>query len=151
MDSDVAQGRLSRRRMLKRIGAGAAVAWATPVLTSVRTPVFAASGGSCPSDCCVPGVCISEQCICESCGCKTGRCTSPGCFAAFNTEGMCQFFQREGCPCLARCSNSSECPPGQQCLCPDNGCGVSVCVSCCGQNCHGAGRSSKGGATNLGH
>src|SRR2546426_3328048 len=37
---------ISRRRMLKRIGAGAAVAWSAPILTSVRTPAFAQSGGS---------------------------------------------------------------------------------------------------------
>lgn len=34
-------GDISRRRMLKRIGAGAAVAWTAPILTSVRVPAFA--------------------------------------------------------------------------------------------------------------
>jgi hypothetical protein len=32
---------VSRRRMLKRIAAGAAVGWSAPVLSSVRTPAFA--------------------------------------------------------------------------------------------------------------
>ncbi len=34
---------ISRRRMLKRIGAGAAIAWSAPVLTSFRAPAFAVS------------------------------------------------------------------------------------------------------------
>jgi hypothetical protein len=34
-------GGISRRRMLKRIGAGAAVAWTAPIITSVRTPAWA--------------------------------------------------------------------------------------------------------------
>ena len=36
-------GGISRRRMLKRIGAGAAVAWTAPIITSVRVPAFAQS------------------------------------------------------------------------------------------------------------
>lgn len=32
---------ISRRKVLKRIGAGAAVAWTAPILVSVRTPAFA--------------------------------------------------------------------------------------------------------------
>src|SRR6266498_5669809 len=43
MDSDQAEHRITRRRMLKRIGAGAAVAWTAPILTSIRAPAFAAS------------------------------------------------------------------------------------------------------------
>jgi len=46
--------RVSRRKMLKGIGAGAAVVWAAPVLTSVRAPVFAAGSARCgcpPADC----------------------------------------------------------------------------------------------------
>lgn len=34
---------ISRRRLIKRLGTGAAVAWTAPVLLSVRTPAFAAS------------------------------------------------------------------------------------------------------------
>ncbi|MGH2557363.1 MAG: CHRD domain-containing protein [Actinomycetota bacterium] len=36
-------GGISRRRMLKRVGAGAAVAWTAPILMSVRVPAFAQS------------------------------------------------------------------------------------------------------------
>jgi CHRD domain-containing protein len=34
---------ISRRRLIKRLGAGAAVAWTAPVLLSVKTPAFSAS------------------------------------------------------------------------------------------------------------
>jgi hypothetical protein len=34
---------ISRRRLIKRIGAGAAVAWSAPVLLSVRVPAFSQS------------------------------------------------------------------------------------------------------------
>jgi hypothetical protein len=34
---------ISRRRLIKRLGAGAAVAWSAPVLLSVRTPAFSQS------------------------------------------------------------------------------------------------------------
>src|SRR5437588_13118859 len=34
---------VSRRKVLKRIGAGAVVAWSTPILTSIRAPAYAAS------------------------------------------------------------------------------------------------------------
>lgn len=34
-------GDISRRRMLKRMGAGVAVAWTAPILTSVRVPAYA--------------------------------------------------------------------------------------------------------------
>jgi CHRD domain len=37
------QNGISRRRMIKRIGAGAAVAWTAPVLMTVKTPAFAQS------------------------------------------------------------------------------------------------------------
>src|SRR2546428_9685181 len=42
---------VSRRRMLKRIGAGAAVAWTVPVLTSMRAPAFAQGSAPCETNC----------------------------------------------------------------------------------------------------
>jgi hypothetical protein len=41
-------GDISRRRMLRRLGAGVAVAWTAPILTSVRVPAYAqTTPGSC--------------------------------------------------------------------------------------------------------
>jgi Cu/Zn superoxide dismutase len=38
---------ISRRRMLKRVGAGVAVAWTAPILTSVRVPAYAQVSPGC--------------------------------------------------------------------------------------------------------
>jgi hypothetical protein len=65
---DVSDDGISRRKMLKRIGAGAAVAWTAPILTSVQTPAFAQgydgtcadailSGGPSPSE----PVCVDDD------------------------------------------------------------------------------------------
>jgi Cu/Zn superoxide dismutase len=41
-------GGISRRRMLRRMGAGVAVAWTAPILTSVRVPAYAQTSPGCP-------------------------------------------------------------------------------------------------------
>jgi len=83
------RNRVSRRRMLKRLGAGAAVAWTTPILTSAHTPAFAASPGPCREDCRytpyfrLPDLSCDDLCEtceggcvgCSTCvGCATCRC-----------------------------------------------------------------------------
>jgi CHRD domain len=40
-------GDISRRKMLKRVGAGVAVAWTAPILTSVRVPAYAQVSPGC--------------------------------------------------------------------------------------------------------
>ena len=62
-----AAARISRRRMLKRIGAGAAVAWSAPIITSLHTPAFAASGGSCSG--CAPFDCNNPAFTCQNPSC----------------------------------------------------------------------------------
>src|SRR6266516_4274771 len=140
MNADQAPDRIPRRGMLKRIGAGAAVVWAAPVLTSMHTPAFAASGGLCGPDQGCGGCCAILN---NYDGCLAGPSSSTicncglGCFDGLTTEGVCQNFQNTFCCCAQPCSNSNDCPPGQQCLCADacNACGFSICVSCCGHNC----------------
>src|SRR2546421_585484 len=73
--------------MLKGIGAGAAIAWAAPVLTSVRTPAFAQGSPACgcpPFDCTNPQTC-PNTCLCAPhhgggpCVCwNSGFCNGPG-------------------------------------------------------------------------
>src|SRR5205807_7940304 len=41
VDENVQASSVSRRTMLKGVGAGAAIAWSTPILSSLRTPAFA--------------------------------------------------------------------------------------------------------------
>jgi hypothetical protein len=121
MDEHRSKG-ISRRSMLKRVGAGAAVAWSVPVLTSIRTPAFAQfyvcqpgcpecqfgepCGGNCacvgvPEDCFCTGVgiCQTEQPICRQdsdcdvwCGGPGGVCAECG-FIPECVETSCW------CPC----------------------------------------------------
>src|SRR2546428_6130851 len=102
MESDQAEHRISRRRMLKRIGAGAAVVWSAPILTSIRTPAFAASGGLCGPDQGCGGRCVtlngSPGCLDGPSATMTCNC-GLGCFDGLTTEGVCQNFNNTFCGC----------------------------------------------------
>ena len=50
---EVPRNRISRRTVLKRVGAGAAIAWTAPVIASIRVPAFAQAEGSPLCDACV--------------------------------------------------------------------------------------------------
>jgi hypothetical protein len=114
---------ISRRRMLKRIGAGAAVAWSAPILTSIRTPAFAQYGA------CSPGS------PCLSCGPDAGCPTelSPHC------GGGTDCFQLDYCGCVTDvdgknvCLNvqfgSGPCTSSSDCL--DNEACVRICSNLC--------------------
>jgi transcription elongation factor len=130
---------ISRRRMLKRIGAGAAVAWTAPILTSIRTPAFAASPRTCTG---------------ESCGCDLG---TPCNFAidCHNSGGACNCWvlaDASACYCgvFDSCSNhqpcasNADCPSGQCCI--TNCCG-SLCYLPCGGR---SGRRPSGNARHYG-
>jgi hypothetical protein len=67
---------ISRRRLLKRLGAGTAIVWSAPVLSSMRAPAFAQSPG------CAPGFCGPGLTFCSpdvACplppGCNVGICS----------------------------------------------------------------------------
>src|SRR5712692_4450936 len=71
MDTYRVGHRISRRRMLKRIGAGAVVAWTAPVLTSIITPAYAQASPTCiPLECNGPAI---------RCGTGPGCLLHPGC------------------------------------------------------------------------
>jgi hypothetical protein len=106
--------RLSRRRMLKRIGAGAAVAWTAPVIVSLTArPAFAQGSPSCD--------CISDPC--------NNPCGLPGCLCAAPVEGGCACFIPV---CLNPCAKSSDCGPGE--LCVTTCCGDNTCAQVCSGN-----------------
>jgi hypothetical protein len=67
MDEHVSKG-ISRRSMLRRVGAGAAVTWSAPILTSLRAPAFAQGT---PPPLCEPGACPRCQFgpVCGNCAC----------------------------------------------------------------------------------
>jgi hypothetical protein len=75
---------MKRRDMLKRAAVAGGVAWAAPVLTSVRTPAFAQYGEPCEEDCVYVAhfeprdfACSACQGICTSTSC--GDCGGPAC------------------------------------------------------------------------
>jgi len=117
---------VSRRRMLKRIGAGAAVAWSAPILTSMRVPAFAQYGGNCepakqfcgPPDprCGVPGV----ACPLPN-GCAVGACT-----LQLDNSCLCWDFAVCTSP-NPICQSDADCGPGFKCGPVDPSC-MNLCA-----------------------
>lgn len=125
---------ISRRRMIKRIGTGAAIAWSAPILTSIATPAFAQY-----SCCCFDSGCPEQNfqpCTNDPSGCETGACTGGlGCFKGYDTEGECNCLQNIFCSCVQACISSGDCGPRQHCI-ENTGCGPGgVCLDCCGEGC----------------
>lgn len=135
MNENVSENEISRRRMLKRIGAGAAVAWSAPILTSIRTPAWAQHYVC--GDRCADILCFSESdfacnddstCICT-------RTTEDTCFCG---DGRCS------CSDYAACSSSADCQSGEACglLC----CTQDLrCLPPCGACVSSQGRGKRGG------
>src|SRR4030081_2374443 len=93
------QDGISRRRMLKRIGAGAAIAWTAPILTSVRTPAFAASAGPCAPPC---------GCFCGGQAKVCGTDPNGDCLCGITTEDTCFCGSDIGCGANGFCSSSAD-------------------------------------------
>lgn len=111
---------ITRRTMLKRIGAGTAIAWSAPILTSLRTPAFAQYGE-----------------VCELCGCLN----EPGALVCGQTPSgddcVCaRTSDRARCVCvqndtIAPCEAGDTCPAGQICVCLTDT-DATWCVPLCG-------------------
>lgn len=114
---------ISRRRMLKRIGAGAAVAWTAPVISSFNSPAFA------------------QYRVCD---CVSDPCNNPcgppgaGCLCAQTTETDCDCFIPV---CGEPCSSSSDCGAGRRCVVVC--CDISACADLCPNSSSGR-RAPKG-------
>jgi hypothetical protein len=73
---------VSRRRILKRMGAGAALAWTAPIFTSVRPPAFAGSPAPCDEGCgsLAPYFRLPDlNCDCSECDGGCVGCGTCGC------------------------------------------------------------------------
>jgi hypothetical protein len=126
---------VTRRRMLKRIGTGAAIAWSTPVLTSLTVPAFAQS----------PPACESE--ICTSCGCRPGDICGPAvfcnpagcggdCICLNNSDFSacdCKAFPSNFCADYPPCQSNADCPVVGQC-CMRSCCPEGTCMDPCSEN-----------------
>jgi len=134
MDDDAQAKPISRRRMLKRIGAGTAIAWSTPVLSSIATPAFAASP-SCPPD---KALCNGQDPICGAPGVACSL--PPGCGFGFCTlmlDNSCLCWDSASCTSPNPiCQQDSDCGPGNKCGFVDPSCtncaGNRACFHPCG-------------------
>jgi hypothetical protein len=132
------ENRISRRRMLRRIGAGAAVAWSAPVLSSLRTPAFAQGyPPRCPAGC--PA--------CPPVGCGTGPSGDCLCFPPTDgSECFCTF--PRACDAAGGCRTDAQCPSGFKCVfscCPQ----TITAPGTCAQPCEFAGRTAAPAAGEL--
>jgi hypothetical protein len=141
MDLDGTGKEISRRKMLKRIGAGAAIAWTAPVLTSLRTPAFGQRYNVCEEPCNA------------TCGnfprCGSNPETGEACFCSRDRRGLCFCWNNAACAALPNCGNLG-CPPGWSCTstCCDQSFGTRVkCLPPCGTS---AGAGSGGGPSAAG-
>jgi hypothetical protein len=134
---------VSRRTMLKRIGAAGAIAWATPVISSLNTPASATSFVTCGHTCVH---CDSNSDLCGQAG-PLGRC-----FCTPRADGGDCFCGEEiSCASTHACGATAGCDDlGPGWICADVcGCGGgSFCIPTCGSfDAHGA---SVRGATTAG-
>lgn len=117
--------RVSRGRLLKRAGVGAAALGAGSMLTAST----AGAASSVSTACVGTGGCATNPGV-SACG---TACTACGC--GVTVEGCCFCFENVFCAGLPTCTSSKACPPGWNCVAFDasNPCGaVQVCVPHCG-------------------
>jgi hypothetical protein len=115
--------KVSRRDVLKRIGAGALVAWTAPIVTSIGARAFASRPArkACEDKTCGPDPCF-DQSVCAS--------PQSGCTCLATTDGPCYCHQGSSCDALTPCTNRHECPPGWACAA--SCCEGTLCVPPCG-------------------
>src|SRR5437763_17209287 len=123
MDDEREQQGLSRRDVIKRAAVVGAVAWTAPVISSIRTPAFAASRAPCPGtdwQCGDPIVSCGTGCgTLNQCICDVDVAGNTFCWDDFSCDPACG---------ASSCSSNADCD--------GIGSGGWRCVtSCCGQTC----------------
>ena len=133
---------VSRRTMLKRIGAVGAIAWVTPVISSLNTPAYTAT----------------SFVTCVHCETNTDLCGQGGplgtCFCTPRADGGDCFCGEEiFCSSTHDCGTTSDCDDlGPTWICADVcGCGGgSVCIPTCGTDFAAPHGAAARGATTAG-
>jgi hypothetical protein len=116
---------ISRRKMMKRIGAGAAIAWTAPILTSIGTPAFATVIGGCPGcdagQGCQPACDVLRPCHQPSnCACFP-EISSAACQCGDIRDGLCASF--------TPCSSAADCAANECCV--GSCCPTGICLPAC--------------------
>jgi hypothetical protein len=118
--------RVSRRSALKRLGAGAALAWTSPIMMSVRTPAFAQASG--------PGICSCAPYDCHNPPpCPISSCSFDHCVQKVNGECACGFdpiWSRQFPLCETDADCNAEGEEGWMCITVDPTCGAAGNVGC---------------------
>ncbi|CAN5206312.1 hypothetical protein BH20ACT24_BH20ACT24_02840 [soil metagenome] len=124
MDSEMPERRVSRRDLLKKLGAGVAVAWSAPIVTSFGAKAFAT--GQHKNRCSQP--CANTRLCCINCpGALDGLC---GC--SNDTELRCVCWTNAFCVDLSDCQSSADCGTRERCI-RNTGCGFAgKCIPFCG-------------------
>jgi hypothetical protein len=143
VDQEFEASQISRRSMIKRIGAGAAIAWAAPAITSIGSRAAAQES---PAPGCVPGLCRDWNCGDEITECGAPADLGP-CVCDVDTEGRCFCWNNEFCDVVADCASSADCPAGQRCA---TSCCGQTCLPECGSDAGGAGSARTGGRSAIG-
>jgi hypothetical protein len=134
----VTDERVSRRRLLKRAGIGAAALGAGSMLTASSAGAQPHHGDQACIDAGGCAVCNGQQ----SCG--------SDCFCSLSVDGCCSCYQNYFCDGAPTCHHNSDCPPGWACLttcCSVFGYGM-TCAAPCGFNevaAQGSGPMAGGG------
>jgi hypothetical protein len=124
MEEERTASKISRRRLIKRMGIGTAVAWLTPVVTSLGSHAEAG---------CIE--CGSQDCS-WTCGGVLFQC-GQGCgplgdaYCSPDVDGVCFCWENSFCSQVSDCVQNSDCPPGYACI-PGTCCGTNKCLPACG-------------------
>ena len=158
LDREV-QDRISRRRMIKRLGAATAVAWTAPVLSTLGgTPAFA-QDQACVD--CAPVGSTGDQACNNQPDCGAEPSGNP-CSCLRTAEGGCGCHSCVFCdnPAVVSCTSAAGCPAGWICAiscCSDPASTTDfVCQPTCGRGdnpdpCVGqAGVAARRGRTSMG-
>jgi hypothetical protein len=118
------KGGVSRRRMLERIGAGAAVAWTLPIVTTIGTPALALpSPSGCEGQVCQPPCDVLRPCHQPSnCACFPAT-DDPNHFCACGDirDGLCASF--------TPCDSNADCGTDETCV--ESCCPTGICLPRC--------------------
>jgi hypothetical protein len=109
---------ITRRKLLKRAGAGAAIVWAAPFVTSTASAGIEPLGLKCKP---CRSLCGSSQCGVDQRGCPCY------CFPQAVRDGIgrrCACMGNFFCSSAIACSRDADCPPSWPCT-----------FNCCGQTC----------------
>jgi len=127
MEEERTDSKISRRRLIQRLGVGTAVAWLVPVVTSLGSR--AEAGACCP--CTPPSGNCDWVCGGNLCQCGIGCGPLGAGYCSHDVDGNCFCWENSYCAEVSDCTQNADCPPGYACI-PDTCCFTPKCLPACG-------------------